>query len=76
STLAFHCDLAITAYSLKSVKIALGDLAAIKKYIPKNLQQYLNIKLPNDIYFQDQKLAGLVIETKYIKKEGCGIISG
>ncbi|MDE4978387.1 biotin--[acetyl-CoA-carboxylase] ligase, partial [Francisella tularensis subsp. holarctica] len=54
STLAFHCDFSITADSLKSVKIALGVLAAIKKYNPKNLQQYLKIKLPNDIFFQDQ----------------------
>ncbi|MDE4965706.1 biotin--[acetyl-CoA-carboxylase] ligase, partial [Francisella tularensis subsp. holarctica] len=43
STLAFHCDFEITADSLKSVKIALVVLAAIKKYIPKNLKQYLNI---------------------------------
>lgn len=74
STLAFHCNSAITTDSLKSVKIALGVLAAIKKYIPKNLQQYLKIKLPNDIYFQDQKLAGILIETKNIKKDSFDII--
>ncbi|AEB27506.1 Biotin-protein ligase / Biotin operon repressor [Francisella cf. novicida Fx1] len=76
STLAFHCNFAITADSLKSVKIALGVLAAIKKYIPKNLQPYLKIKLPNDIYFQDQKLAGILIETKNIKKDSFDIIIG
>ncbi|MFV9984369.1 MAG: biotin--[acetyl-CoA-carboxylase] ligase [Francisella endosymbiont of Hyalomma asiaticum] len=76
STLAFHCNSAITTDSLKSVKIALGVLAAIKKYIPKNLQQYLKIKLPNDIYFQDKKLAGILIETKNIKKDSFDIIIG
>ncbi|APC91960.1 MULTISPECIES: biotin--[acetyl-CoA-carboxylase] ligase [Francisella] len=76
STLAFHCNFAITTDSLKSVKIALSVLAAIKKYIPKNLQQYLKIKLPNDIYFQDQKLAGILIETKNIKKDSFDILIG
>ena len=76
STLAFHCDFAITNDLLKSVKITLGALATIKKYTPKNLQEYLKIKLPNDIYFQDQKLAGILIETKNIKKDSFDIIIG
>ncbi|MED7789140.1 biotin--[acetyl-CoA-carboxylase] ligase [Francisella sp. 19X1-34] len=76
ATLGFHCDFNISEDSLKSIKIALGVLQAIQKYISPEQQKHLKIKLPNDIYFKDQKLAGILIETKNIKKDGFDIIIG
>ncbi|QIW09734.1 biotin--[acetyl-CoA-carboxylase] ligase [Francisella sp. LA112445] len=76
ATLGFHCDFNISGDSLKSIKIALGVLQAIQKYILPEQQKYLKIKLPNDIYFKDQKLAGILIETKNIKKDNFDIIIG
>lgn len=76
ATLGFHCDFNISEDSLKSIKIALGVLESIKEHILPEQQKDLKIKLPNDIYFKDQKLAGILIETKNIKKEGFDIIIG
>ncbi|WP_150466560.1 biotin--[acetyl-CoA-carboxylase] ligase [Francisella sp. SYW-9] len=76
ATLGFHCDFNISQDSLKSIKIALGVLQAIQKYILPEHQEYLKIKLPNDIYFKDQKLAGILIETKNIKKDSFDIVIG
>lgn len=76
ATLGFHCDFNISQDSLKSIKIALGVLQAIQKYILPDQQKYLKIKLPNDIYFKDQKLAGILIETKNIKRDSFDIVIG
>jgi BirA family biotin operon repressor/biotin-[acetyl-CoA-carboxylase] ligase len=76
STLAFTYKSAIADSSLISIKIALAVLQALKNYIPQQLQKYLKIKLPNDIYFKDQKLSGILIETKNIKKDQFDIVIG
>lgn len=76
ASLAFHCKQNITKSKLMSVKVALGVFATIKEYLPKELQQHLKIKLPNDIYYKDQKLAGILIETKNIKRDSFGIVIG
>ena len=54
----------------------MGVLETINKYIPVNQQDKLKIKLPNDIYFEDHKLAGILIETKNIKKDSFDIVIG
>ncbi|MBY7735152.1 biotin--[acetyl-CoA-carboxylase] ligase [Francisella philomiragia] len=76
STLAFSCNFNITEDSFISIKVALGVLETIKKYIPVDRQEKLKIKLPNDIYFEDHKLAGILIETKNIKKDSFDIVIG
>lgn len=76
STLAFSCNFSIVKDSFISLKIALGVLETIKKYIPADQQEKLKIKLPNDIYFEDHKLAGILIETKNIKKDSFDIVIG
>lgn len=76
STLAFHCNFSIATDLLRSVKVALGVLAAIKKHVSTEQHQHLKIKLPNDIYFKDKKLAGILIETKNIKKNSFDVVIG
>ncbi|BCD90273.1 biotin--[acetyl-CoA-carboxylase] ligase [Francisella halioticida] len=76
ATLGFHYGFNISKNSLKSIKIALGVLLAIKKYIVPEQKKYLKIKLPNDIYFKDQKLAGILIETKNLRKDSFDIVIG
>ncbi|AIT09167.1 biotin--acetyl-CoA-carboxylase ligase [Candidatus Francisella endociliophora] len=76
SSLAFHCNCNISESKLMSVKVALGVFVTIKEHLPEKLQQYLKIKLPNDIYFKDQKLAGILIETKNIKQDSFDIVIG
>lgn len=76
STLAFSCNFSIEKDSFISIKVALGVLETIKKYIPVDQQEKLKIKLPNDIYFEDHKLAGILIETKNIKKDSFDIVIG
>ena len=76
STLGFKCNFNISDVALSSIKIALGVLEGIKNYLPCHLQKHLKIKLPNDIYFKDFKLAGILIETKNIKKDNFDIVIG
>ena len=76
STIGFKCDFGINQAPLVSIKTAVGVLEGIKKYIPDNLQKHLKIKLPNDIYFNGQKLAGILIETKKIKANSFDIVIG
>ncbi|API86373.1 biotin--[acetyl-CoA-carboxylase] ligase [Francisella uliginis] len=76
ASLGLNCKFNICQDSLKSIKIALGVLKAIQKYIHPEQKKYLKIKLPNDIYFKDQKLAGILIETKNIKKDSFDIVIG
>ncbi|MGQ4002455.1 biotin--[acetyl-CoA-carboxylase] ligase [Francisellaceae bacterium CB299] len=76
STTGFKCSFSIEQAPLVSIKAAVGVLEGIKKFIPAGLQKYLKIKLPNDIYFNGQKLAGILIETKNIKANSFDIVIG
>jgi BirA family biotin operon repressor/biotin-[acetyl-CoA-carboxylase] ligase len=76
ATLGFKCNFNVSEVALSSIKIALGVFDGIKKHIPANLHDYLKIKLPNDIYFQDKKLVGILIETKNIKHDSFDIVIG
>ncbi|MFT4693629.1 MAG: BirA family biotin operon repressor/biotin-[acetyl-CoA-carboxylase] ligase [Francisella sp.] len=76
STIAFRCDFNIEQVPLVSIKVAVGVLDGIKEFVPQNLQQGLKIKLPNDIYYNGQKLAGILIETKNIKPNSFDIVIG
>ncbi|MGQ4005404.1 biotin--[acetyl-CoA-carboxylase] ligase [Francisellaceae bacterium CB300] len=76
STTGFRCDFNIEQAPLVSIKTAVGVLEGIKEFIPYNFQQNLKIKLPNDIYFNGQKLAGILIETKNIKPNSFDIVIG
>lgn len=76
ATLGFRCDFNVSEVAISSLKIAIGVLDGIKKYLPTNLHEYLKIKLPNDIYFQDKKLVGILIETKNIKHDSFDIVIG
>lgn len=76
ASLGFVCDYNITESKLISVKVALGVFATIRKFLPEELQKNLKIKLPNDIYYNDQKIAGILIETKNIKRDSFGVVIG
>ena len=76
STTGFKCDFNIEQVPLVSIKVAVGVLEGIKEFVPQNLQQGLKIKLPNDIYYNGQKLAGILIETKNIKANSFDIVIG
>ena len=76
STIGFKCDFNIEQVLLVSIKVAVGVLEGIKKFVPQNLQKGLKIKLPNDIYYNGQKLAGILIETKNIKTNSFDIVIG
>ncbi len=76
STTGFRCEFSIEKVPLISIKTAVGVLEGIKEFIPQNLQQKLKIKLPNDIYFNGQKLSGILVETKNIKANSFDIVIG
>ncbi|AJC49391.1 biotin--[acetyl-CoA-carboxylase] ligase [Allofrancisella guangzhouensis] len=76
ATLGFSCDFSINQNTLSGIKVAIGVLKAIRNYIPVESRENLKIKLPNDIYYKDQKLAGILIETKNIKKSSFDVIIG
>jgi len=76
ASLGFICDYNIAESKLMSVKVALGVFATIRKFLPKELQENLKIKLPNDIYYKGQKLAGILIETKNIKRDSFDVVIG
>ncbi|QIV95770.1 BirA family biotin operon repressor/biotin-[acetyl-CoA-carboxylase] ligase [Allofrancisella inopinata] len=76
ATLGFSCDFSISQNTLSGIKVAIGVLKAIRNYIPVELRENLKIKLPNDIYYKNQKLAGILIETKNIKKSSFDIVIG
>ena len=76
STTAFRCNFNIEQVPLVSIKVAVGVLEGIKKFVPQKLQKGLKIKLPNDIYYNGQKLAGILIETKNIKTNSFDIVIG
>ena len=76
STTGFKCNFSIEKVPLVSIKTAVGVLEGLKKFVPKNLQEGLKIKLPNDIYYNGQKLAGILIETKNIQANSFNIVIG
>jgi BirA family biotin operon repressor/biotin-[acetyl-CoA-carboxylase] ligase len=76
STTGFKCSFSIKQTSLVSIKTAVGVLEGIKEFVPDDFQKDLSIKLPNDIYFKGQKLAGILIETKNIKSNSFDIVIG
>jgi len=76
ASISFKCDFNIDQVPLVSIKVALGVLEGIKEFVPQNLQKNLKIKLPNDIYYNGQKLAGILIETKNIKANSFDIVIG
>lgn len=76
STIGFNHSEPISEMALISIKVALAVFDAIKTFIPTELQENLKIKLPNDIYYEDKKLAGILIETKGITVKGFDIIVG
>jgi BirA family biotin operon repressor/biotin-[acetyl-CoA-carboxylase] ligase len=76
ATIGFRCDFSANQTALASLKIALGVAEGLKKLIPVELQQNLKIKLPNDIYYNGKKLAGILIETKNIKKDSFDVVIG
>lgn len=45
-----------------SQMVAWGLYKTILRYLPPTLSQHLSIKWPNDMYYQDRKLAGILIE--------------
>ena len=75
-TIGFKCNFDISQNPLSSVKVAIGILETIKDYLYPNLRDPLKVKLPNDIYYKDEKLGGVLIETKNIKKGSFDIIIG
>ena len=75
-SLGFKCSFSIEQAPLVSIKATVGVLEGIKKFIPAGLQKHLKIKLPNDIYFNGQKLAGILIETQNIGANSFDIVTG
>lgn len=76
ATIGFRCDFSVSQTALVSLKIAIGVAEGLKQLIPAELQQNLKIKLPNDIYYNGQKLAGILIETRNIKKDSFDVVIG
>lgn len=62
STLVKHDDLSPSEQYMVSELIALSTLSALRKVLPEQAAQDLSIKWPNDIYYQDKKLGGILIE--------------
>lgn len=65
------------SYVLEPKKLNQEDLELIKLDIAKIVSSYLNdtyrintyVKAPNDIYYEEQKLAGVLLETSFNLKE-------
>ena len=72
-----HTELSLTGLQGLNCAIAMSTCQAIESVV--NLPEVLSIKWPNDIYYQNKKLAGLLLESEPSKKAstyvivGCGI---
>ncbi len=72
SMLLFPKKIAITEQFLLSEIVAL----AIKDVLQKELRRSIKIKWPNDIYVEDKKIAGILIENKVMGNEFSSSVIG
>lgn len=62
STLLRQWDIPLDRLFLLNQAVSLALYQAVLPTLPDDLQPYLAIKWPNDLYFKDRKLAGILIE--------------
>ena len=77
ASLGLKLNKSITHYMpFLSLSIALSIAYIIQKFTVDSEKENIKIKLPNDIYYKNQKLAGILIETKKISQNSFDIIVG
>lgn len=76
ATLASKVRINLEKLPVVSLLIAVSVVKAIESFINEDLRKFLKVKLPNDIYFKDKKIAGILIETKNITRDSFDIIIG
>lgn len=59
-----------------SLAIAVAVLDAIRAYLDPKISSSLGLKWPNDIYFGDQKLAGILLEMSSQAHDACHLVIG
>ena len=59
-----------------SLSIAISIADVVQKFTTDREKENIKIKLPNDIYYKNKKLAGILIETKKISQNSFDIIVG
>ena len=62
STLLRDWQIPLERLFLLNQAVSLALYQAVLPTLPDDLQPYLTIKWPNDLYFKDRKLAGILIE--------------
>jgi len=76
ASFGFKCDWSVDKIPFISIAVGIAILEAIQLDVPESEQNNIKIKLPNDIYYKNQKLSGVLIETKNIKHNSFDIIIG
>src|SRR3990167_323363 len=66
----FHQD--ISELAGLSLVVSLAVVKTLQSYLPKKL----TVKWPNDIFYDDKKLSGILIETQAETNGGCSVIIG
>lgn len=66
----FHQD--ISELAGLSLIVSLAVVKTLQSYLPEKLK----IKWPNDIFYDDQKLSGILIESQAETNGGCSVIIG
>jgi BirA family biotin operon repressor/biotin-[acetyl-CoA-carboxylase] ligase len=67
----FKCDIS----AISGISLILG-LTIVKTLLGLNISKNFKVKWPNDVYFEDYKVAGILIETLGINDSGCKVIMG